>query len=387
MFDCEFLVLFLSAWNRTFQSGVSIVGMMKYLNGSRVEVLRSRERASGCWRPGEIISGDGTFYIVRFDCYGCCGSSALVQRVLPRSIRPCPPIVDVPRLRCGDVVEVFVDFGWKTATVWKVMRKHYIWVMQGPCEKIRVRKGDVRMKQSWQNDEWVALVQRSYTSVQGKKTSNVNLICNSEMKQTNLHCNLKVHGRSAAPRKTNNRTHEAKLKRKSPCSYVLEPCLEAAEKCRAIEKYGLAVRAPVSAMSSKGADPGTRYPHTETREWKQICPFWRKLWFPKVNPVRENPFDMDTTVSSVDSCSITSQGTHKLHHHKHTPKGSKECNGYVSDAESFYRCCSKEENYLQPNSKAISVEVQRCKAASFLACPCDMFLKLILVFAVYAVLR
>lgn len=130
---------------------------MKYQKGSRVEVLRSRERDKECWRTGEVIGGNGRFYIVRFDGLACCGKSPLVQGVRPGSVRPCPPVVKGLKLKRGDIVEVLVDFCWQSARVSKVMRNRYAWVMTfGACEKIRVRKCDVRIKQSWVNDEWVA---------------------------------------------------------------------------------------------------------------------------------------------------------------------------------------------------------------------------------------
>lgn len=130
---------------------------MKFHKGSRVEVLRSREREKECWRTGEVIGGNGGFYIVRFDGFACCGGSPLVQGVRPASIRPFPPLVKGSKFRRGDIVEVLVDFCWKSAKVSKVMRHRYVYVTTiGACEKIRVKKGDVRIKRSWQNDEWVA---------------------------------------------------------------------------------------------------------------------------------------------------------------------------------------------------------------------------------------
>ncbi|CAM8911547.1 unnamed protein product [Rhodiola kirilowii] len=332
---------------------------MKYQKGSRVEVLRSRERPGGCWRLGEIIGGNGRFYIVQFDGIVCCRSSKIVQRVLPGSIRPCPPAVKVPQLRRGDIVEVLIGFAWQTATVWKVMKKRYIWVTCGACEKIRVKKGDFRIKQAWQNDEWAVVKQRSYTSVHGKTTSTINFICESKSIQTNGQNNQKASDGEAAAKKTNNRTHEARLKRKSTYVYNPEPCLEVTEKFRAIEKDGLVFRAPAVTLSPTAVDPGLRYPLKETQEEAPTCSFWRKVWFPGVNSVKENQFGTDKTLSSVGSCGITSSGIHISHRLRHKPKHSEEYNSYVSDAESSCGRGSEENIHLRSTKNAISAEVQR----------------------------
>lgn len=124
-----------------------------------MEVLRKREATPAEWACAKIISGNGHTYGVVFE--GSCGmrNEALVERVPRKAIRPCPPSVgSVESCAVGDIVEVFDVGSWKIAMVVKPFsRDYYLARLLGSCEEFRVHKSNVRVRQSWQNNEWIVI--------------------------------------------------------------------------------------------------------------------------------------------------------------------------------------------------------------------------------------
>lgn len=178
-------------------------------------------------------------------------------------------------------------------------------------------------------------------------------MCKSEIMQTKVQNNLNCSDDKADAKKTNN-------KRKSLYDDNPEQYCEVTRKSRAIEKDGLVVRAPAVTQSPKAAESSTRYLSRETQEQPWTCSFWRKLWFSKANAVKESqsPFDADTSMSSVDSCSFTSHGIHVPRYHTRRLESSKENSSYVSDAESFCGRSSEDNNTIHITEKTAR-EVQR----------------------------
>nr|VDD04876.1 unnamed protein product [Brassica rapa] len=128
---------------------------MRFRKGSRVEVFSSKEAPYGAWRCAEIISGNGHTYSVRYYSFN---EDAVVERAPRKMIRPCPPQVDVERWKSGELVEVLDDFSWKAATVREELSgKYYVVRLLGTPAEFTFHKANVRVRQSWQDERWVAI--------------------------------------------------------------------------------------------------------------------------------------------------------------------------------------------------------------------------------------
>lgn len=136
-----------------------IIAIMRFKKGCKVEVLSKKEVPSGSWCCAEIICGNGHNYTVRYDGYTDAADNAVVERVSRKAIRPCPPPVEVSENWApGDVVEVFDSFSWKMAIVSKVLgRKYFLVRFLGSSCEFRVSRSDIRLRQSWQDDEWIVI--------------------------------------------------------------------------------------------------------------------------------------------------------------------------------------------------------------------------------------
>ncbi|XP_059460040.1 uncharacterized protein LOC132189350 isoform X2 [Corylus avellana] len=217
---------------------------MRFIKGNTVEVLRNKEVPPGEWRCGKIISGNGhTYSVVYEDPFGM-RSEALVERVPRKTIRPCPPVESVESWAVGDVVEVFDVGSWKAAMVLKVLGGHYCLVrLLGSCEEFRVKKSNIRVRQSWQDDKWVVIGKGSGSceAVKSKKPSSLNCyLMNSEFPQF-IKARKKQTGNDHLAAQDNTCFQESHivssrtLKRLSPYSSHIE---EYTRKMRAVEKEG-----------------------------------------------------------------------------------------------------------------------------------------------------
>lgn len=130
---------------------------MKFKKGSKVEVM-SKKEVPVSWRCGEIISGNGHTYSVKYDCYPGSIGDAVVERVSRKAIRPCPPSEGFESFVVGDVVEVFDSMSWKIARVLKVLdRDDYLVRLLGIPQEFRIHKSSIRVRQSWQDNKWVVI--------------------------------------------------------------------------------------------------------------------------------------------------------------------------------------------------------------------------------------
>uniref|UniRef100_A0A1J3IGR9 ENT domain-containing protein n=1 Tax=Noccaea caerulescens TaxID=107243 RepID=A0A1J3IGR9_NOCCA len=128
---------------------------MRFKKGSKVEVLSKSSVPSGAWRSAEIISGNGHYYTVMY------ANNDVTERVARKTMRPEPPTVQVsdPWAR-GDIVEVLEGCSWKMAIVSKVLEKDCFLIrLLGSSLKIKANKSDIRVRQSWQDDEWIMIGQ------------------------------------------------------------------------------------------------------------------------------------------------------------------------------------------------------------------------------------
>ncbi|KAI3506172.1 hypothetical protein L1887_28528 [Cichorium endivia] len=138
---------------------------MKFQKGSKVEVMNKTELPTS-WCVAEVVSGNRHTYNLRYDCYPG------VEKVSREFIRPCPPRPnDLQSWIAGDIVEVFDDNSWKTATVCKVTNEgHFSVRPHGFTHERNVPKSEIRTRQSWQHGHWVPIVKisGSYGDVNAK---------------------------------------------------------------------------------------------------------------------------------------------------------------------------------------------------------------------------
>nr|GEX02227.1 hypothetical protein [Tanacetum cinerariifolium] len=130
---------------------------MKYKKGSIVEVLVKDEFCNDVWRCAQIVSRNGHNYTVSYDVYPSFTDEEDVEHLSGKFIRPCPPIVEVlERWVPGDEVEVFHDLSWKMAIVLDDCSWNgYLVRLVGSLEELEVTKSELRVRQSYQNGEWV----------------------------------------------------------------------------------------------------------------------------------------------------------------------------------------------------------------------------------------
>ncbi|RID73728.1 hypothetical protein BRARA_B00860 [Brassica rapa] len=131
--------------------------MMRFKKGTKVEVLTKSSLPSGAWRSAEIMSGNGHYYTVMYD------SVDATERVPRKSMRPEPPPLQVLHSWApGDVLEVFESCSWKMAIVSKVLENDCVLVrLLGSSVKVKATKSDIRVRQSWQDNEWIMVGQSS----------------------------------------------------------------------------------------------------------------------------------------------------------------------------------------------------------------------------------
>ncbi|CAH8391471.1 unnamed protein product [Eruca vesicaria subsp. sativa] len=172
---------------------------MRFRKGSRVEVLSLKEAPYGAWRAAEILSGNGHIYYVRYYSYGLAKDAPLEERVARKSIRPCPPQIDVQdRWEAGELVEVLDNVSWKTATVLEELSgRYYVVRLLGAALELTVHKVNLRARQCWQDETWVLI---------GKVSCSVK---SSTLTGSDVNQNIKPHEKSVVSVRV--------LKRPSPC--------------------------------------------------------------------------------------------------------------------------------------------------------------------------
>ncbi|VFQ78740.1 unnamed protein product [Cuscuta campestris] len=127
---------------------------MRYKKGNLVEVLDESKPPFGSRRCAEVVGKTGDDYVVRYNAQDTSG--VFLEMVPKKSIRPCPPLVELSgRWAPGDVVEVFLNCTWRMAIVSKVMKKKHILVrLVGSSNEFKVENCNVRVRQLWKDGRW-----------------------------------------------------------------------------------------------------------------------------------------------------------------------------------------------------------------------------------------
>ncbi|KAJ6817142.1 uncharacterized protein M6B38_392450 [Iris pallida] len=136
---------------------------MRFRKGNKVEVLNKRELPYGSWNVAEILSGNGHTYCVRYD-HHLPEIGSRTERVPRKAIRPFPPPMQGTRSWVSnDIVEVLEGNSWKPAEVSRVVDGgDYLFVtLLGSSREFRVHVSELRLRQAWEDDEWVVLGKES----------------------------------------------------------------------------------------------------------------------------------------------------------------------------------------------------------------------------------
>lgn len=130
---------------------------MIFEKGFKVEVRNMRETPTGSWWRAEIISGNGRYYNVRYQCPSPDMSD--VERVSRKSIRPCPPSNKLPAdWETGDMIEAFDNGSWKISELLMVLdENHYTVRLLGSFWSIKIHYLNVRIRQTWEDGKWVVI--------------------------------------------------------------------------------------------------------------------------------------------------------------------------------------------------------------------------------------
>uniref|UniRef100_A0A5B7AZL4 ENT domain-containing protein n=1 Tax=Davidia involucrata TaxID=16924 RepID=A0A5B7AZL4_DAVIN len=364
---------------------------MRYKKGSRVEVLSENEVPSGSWHYAEVICGNGHNYTVRYVMHPGATDEDIVERVSRKSIRPCPPVVELPENWIpGDVVEVFHSFSWKMATVSKVLGRNYFLVrLLGSSQEFKVSKFDLRVRQSWQDDKWFIIGKGSGNCEDVKhiehSTLKYNQNLSSQNKRADTRMNLHVKDDSFAVKNINcQESHIVSfriLKRGSSyCYSQVEALAGTAQKFRVTEKEGRRHRvvAANASLTLEKVD-AVASPREMLGEKHIYASFSnRTTRFPEMNVEREKPNgtvgcsraislepnDADNVTCSVGSCSITSNISFKLPRHYSTGF-VEDTEGHFSDAESVSRWEHEEGNCLLPTKEELAAEIHRLELHAY----------------------
>ncbi|KAK4772246.1 hypothetical protein SAY86_014021 [Trapa natans] len=130
---------------------------MRLKKGTRVEVLNNEEVSMGAWHSGEIISGNGRNYYVKYSL-NLGSNEAKIERVPRKAIRPCPPVQQFDSWEIGDIAEVYHNRSWKTAIIMEVKDTHNYYVrLVGLREELSCHCYQLRVRQIWKDDKWFVL--------------------------------------------------------------------------------------------------------------------------------------------------------------------------------------------------------------------------------------
>ncbi|XWS17176.1 hypothetical protein CRYUN_Cryun33cG0045600 [Craigia yunnanensis] len=363
------------------------LGIMRFKKGAKVEVLSKTEVPSGSWRCAEIISGNGHSYTVRYEGYFGATNKTILERVSRKAIRPCPPasiLSDnwVP----GDVVEVFDNFSWKMATVLGILEKKYILVrLLGSTLEFMVSKFDIRVRQSWEDDEWVVIRKGSGSCEDGKHGENSTLRYNqnssSQFKNTIRRTNRHVKGESGPVNKKVNYQESVIASSKTlkrGCYSQVEAHAGAGQKLRAVEKDGRlyrlvaanpSIHEQVDAVAFPRDMLGEKYIHASLNNRSGLC---------EVHADRRKPNGgvgcyfaehletnhADSVTCSVGSCSMSSNNFYKLPHRISTGP-IEDVDGHCSDAESFCPRGDEEGNCLPPMKEELAAEIHKIELHAY----------------------
>ncbi|KAE8666893.1 putative protein arginine N-methyltransferase 4.2 [Hibiscus syriacus] len=359
---------------------------MRFKKGTRVEVLSSKEVPSGSWRCAEIISGNDHNYKVRYEGYSDATNKAIVEMVSWKAIRPCPPAPAVSdNWVPGDVVEVFDNYYWKMVTVLAILEKKYILVrLLGSSLEFKVSKFDVRVRQSWQDNEWVVIGKGSGSCEDVKHGENSILRYNQKssslfqntVRRTNRH----VKDECGPVNKKVNYQNSVMVSSKSlkrGCYFQVEAHATAGQKLRAVERIERLYRLVVANPSMFEQVDAAAFPRDMLGENNVHASPIDITGLSDVQGDRGKPNgavgccfaehletnDADSVTSSVGSCSVSSNDFYRLPHC--VSADPVEVDGECSDAESFCSRGDEEGDCLLPVKEELAAKIHKIELHAY----------------------
>ncbi|XP_074576576.1 uncharacterized protein LOC141833077 isoform X2 [Curcuma longa] len=324
---------------------------MRFKKGTKVEVWNRREVPSGSWWSAEIISGNGHTYSVKYDGYPT-DSNLAVDRVPRKAIRPCPPSEDLKELSIGDVVEVFDNNSWKLAEVLMIIDKKYCSMMLlESLKELQIHKSYIRRQLSWQDNKWTVIHKDSGEQNDGKHSGSVRVgkskcpMLQSPEKMDTKHNNF--------PMVLSRRMNKRKLDMVVPTN----TCNGGRKKMTIVKDESwqriTESEAKVDNATSTGRLFGEKYINcylnrrtgSSKIESGRIVPHSdeNKYFWSSVNT------DVDSTSSSVGSCSVDNTPCGSLQDHEevcsHTDHAEASCS-YVRDSSPSNKVNSQSEIHL-----------------------------------------
>ncbi|XP_022729271.1 uncharacterized protein LOC111284688 [Durio zibethinus] len=360
---------------------------MRFKKGNKVEVLSKKEMPSGSWHCAEIISGNGHSYTVRYEGYSGATDKTIVETVSRKVIRPCPPVPVVSdNWGPGDVVEVFDKFSWKMATVLGVLEKKYVLVrLLGSSLEFKVSRFDIRVRQSWQDNEWIVIGKRSGSCEDAKYVGNSTLRYNqnssSQFQNTIRRTNRHVTGEYGPVNKEINYQESVIASSKTlkrGCYSQVEAHAAAGQKLRAVEKDGRLYRLLVANPSFLEQVDAVPFPRDMLGEKYIYASLNNRTGLSEVHGDRRKPNgavgcyfaehletnDADSVTCSIGSCSVSSNNLYRLPHCVST--GPTEVfGGQYSDAESFCPRGDEEGNSLLPSKEELAAEIHKIELHAY----------------------
>ncbi|KAL4650965.1 hypothetical protein ACB092_01G124900 [Castanea dentata] len=334
---------------------------MRFLKGSKVEVLKNKQLPPGAWHCAKIISGNGHTYSVMYEGSLDMRSEEVIERVPRKDIRPCPPPMETMEdWTVGDVAEVFNFGSWRTAMILKVLSADYHLVrLLGSSEKFRVHKSNIRVRQIWQDDKWVVIRKgsRNCELVKSNKPSSLNCYqMTPEFPQLNTGRKMQAGNTYLAEDNTclqeSHIVSSRTLKRVSPyCSSHTEAY---SRKMRAIENEGECQRVisespspllkKVDAVAYPRVNLGEQYMHASFN--KQKTQYFELERVNQNGPILcfhgriSEPIHCDSDASSVGSCSVVTNGPNRSG--DILMCSAQDSDTLSSDADSCYDCGDEE---------------------------------------------
>ncbi|CAN6194553.1 unnamed protein product, partial [Urochloa humidicola] len=204
---------------------------MRFFRGSKVEVLQEAEVPFGSWRPGEIVSGNGHTYLVRYE-ESPVDSGVAVERVPRRLMRPRPPADDPVCWAVGGILEAFDTYSWKVAEVVRLLgKRQYLVRLLGSSLELRAHASDLRLRKLWIDDKWIVTQKYSAKCLDGS--------FRGRPKDGNLGCNL---GMDSHVQLENHNAFESAtsrgIKRKSSAITTHPQCSEITKRLRTPHRDG-----------------------------------------------------------------------------------------------------------------------------------------------------
>ncbi|PWZ17518.1 hypothetical protein Zm00014a_025202 [Zea mays] len=204
---------------------------MRFFKGSKVEVLQEADVPFGSWRPGEIVSGNGHAYFVRYD-ESPVDSSVAVERVPRRLMRPRPPTDDPVRWSLGSIIEAFDSYSWKVAEVVRVLGKNqYLVRLLGSSLELSAHASVLRMRKLWLDDIWIVTQKYSARCLDGGAFR-------GQSKDKNLDHNFRMDSRQLENQNAFEGDTSRGIKRKSSAISTHPQCSEITKRLRTPNRDG-----------------------------------------------------------------------------------------------------------------------------------------------------